>query len=353
MNWSRELAFRPALTKKWLVTKADSYLASHPHDFAFIKKVLGRKLSTYIWDARSQELAAPWKKYVILFTPRSGSTVLSEYVAATQKMGYPLEYFVEWIAQAIGLLRVDAEQPLLQFIQQVFQSPNGVFGLELEWDRLQQEIHSFEDFRGWSVFYLTRRDKVMQAISLRRAVEGSVWHSLSQPCTEPAYDRAAIVSYINRLLLWERYFEKLFIKLRIDPYRIYYEDIQANFSKVVREIANQLGVEESFCGDACCAEVISGITRTPESDLQARRVMSAGGQLFGYDILENDIGALAVLSGLDLSLVEACDEPLVFRALSRPALKARIEGVLNERFPGEIPGSPLSRSAPFEAARSE
>jgi LPS sulfotransferase NodH len=146
------------------------------------------------------------RKYVILFTPRSGSTWLTAVIVATGCLGRPEEYlnpeFVPGVAKGANCT---ARRSLLPALLRKCKTDNGVFGIEV----LASHIEIFGEsdfFEGIGTdalyYYLWRANIVAQGISLYKAVTTGKFHSTDEreELTVVAYDAAGIKYWTEHIL---------------------------------------------------------------------------------------------------------------------------------------------------------
>jgi LPS sulfotransferase NodH len=150
----------------------------------------------------------PSKKYVILFTARSGSTWLTDVLSKTKVLGSPEEFinpdFVLGVARS---LNAKEPAPFLELLKCRKRSPNGVFGMEarhVDIELLGEEIF-FKIFGPGTVFFnLWRENIVAQAVSLYRAVNSGRYHSTDAAVPGvPPYDADQINKWLVHLQLQE------------------------------------------------------------------------------------------------------------------------------------------------------
>ncbi len=183
---------------------------------------------------RDSEKPLPKKKYVIVFTARSGSSWLTSILSATKKLGYPEEYlnpsFIRNVAAAVNT--VDPAE-FLKALQRRRQSPNGIFGIEVrEIDvRLMGQEIFFSEFNNETIYFnLWRSNIVAQAISLYRAVETKHFHSSDSSASEttPPYDNDAIKKWIVHLVAQENANYRMLCREKKSFYNLRYEDMIAD-----------------------------------------------------------------------------------------------------------------------------
>jgi LPS sulfotransferase NodH len=100
--------------------------------------------------------------------------------------------------------------------------------------------------------YLSRADKVAQAVSLIKAEQSGLWHMapdgteierLSAP-QELHYDFERIHGEVSALEAFDRGWEKWFEQQQVDPLRIDYESLSDDPAGVLINICKTLGVKE-------------------------------------------------------------------------------------------------------------
>jgi LPS sulfotransferase NodH len=183
-----------------------------------------------------EQAVAPTRSYLVCATPRSGSTLLCETLLATGVAGRPREYFEAlketgqprrpreyfWglrSPEVIRLLPHDANIELLAARSETWSredyrrhldwalregtTPNAVFGAKMMWGyfndflELARGIPRFGGmgdgsllnaaFPGLHYVFISRSDKVRQAVSLWRALQTWVWRKeAGAPADEPA-----------------------------------------------------------------------------------------------------------------------------------------------------------------------
>jgi len=243
-------------------------------------------------------MAEPTFSYLIASTPRSGSTLLcealrntgvagrpDEYYQHRRKTGLPRrprEYFEDEGAETPevhGILgeytRVDDELTLydprrfatyreyLDWTIQEATTQNGVFGAKVMWgyfngfvDRLR-DLHgnavlptrkvlerSFPNLGGW--IFVSRRDKVRQAVSLWKAIQTWTWsrdtsdgHLLKH---DLRYSFDAIRHLARQLEEQDREWLAFFEESTIQPFRVVYEDFADRYEGTALDILRHLQI---------------------------------------------------------------------------------------------------------------
>lgn len=205
--------------------------------------------------------AAGRPNYLIFFTPRSGSSWLTELLRINGSMGDPKEWFnpnfIPKLAKRLGTRSVD------DYISTVSHTGRDkkthVFGSEITYFQLailndMADIFDHLPMGGTHFFYLRRKDIVQQAISLYRATSTGEFHSaklIESQRKTAEYDSAAIEKWLRHILVQETGFYKFFAKRGITPRTLTYERMRevgpeavVNFF-TVPVLGEQLGREPS------------------------------------------------------------------------------------------------------------
>jgi trehalose 2-sulfotransferase len=239
----------------------------------------------------------PVRSYLIASTPRSGSTLLCEALANTgvagrpdeyyqhrRKTGLPrrpLEYFEDAltpeIADVLGAYsRVDDELSLydprrfpeyrayLDWTIAQGTTPNGVFGAKVMWGYFNGFVDSLRDVHENAVLstravlertfpgldrwiFVTRRDKVRQAISLWKAIQNWTWRREDGTGTVIAHDLRysydAIGHLAAQLAEQEREWQAWFQEAGIEAFVVVYEDFAQRYEGTAIDILAFLGID--------------------------------------------------------------------------------------------------------------
>jgi trehalose 2-sulfotransferase len=242
----------------------------------------------------------PQSSYLVCATPRSGSTLLCEALENTGLAGHPKEYFEalketgmprrpkdyfktlnnKEVLEHLGeysRLDDDVEHALFWdaatypgYLARVLEegtTPNGVFGAKVMWGYLGdfvsnlRLISAYKDmdvptlfstvFPNLQYIWVTRRDKVRQAVSLWKAIQTWTWRQEhhSGSAHGPVYQARelrfyfAAVDHLVQLIMahevaWLHYFEEA----GIQPFTVVYEEFAANYEETAREILQCLHI---------------------------------------------------------------------------------------------------------------
>lgn len=190
--------------------------------------------------------------YVICSTPRSGSTLLAKGLLSTLVSGLPHEYFnidhkndyqTRWDFKDI--------ETYILLLKKYRVSENGVFGFKLHYNQYveQFEKNNLSDyFEDLKYIRIIRKDKVLQGISLEKALQTNFWSSEFHENAKLKarfnyYSIKKNISNIqNQELCWQNYFDKF----GITPYTVYYEELESNYSKVINDVINYLEIKDNY-----------------------------------------------------------------------------------------------------------
>lgn len=197
---------------------------------------------------------SPSPQFLICTTPRSGSTLLCSLLGSTGVAGMRRElivgheYVLELVGRAdqrtkFGPLDRDGLRNFLEDALDRSRTPNGVAGFKLMWEQVRRlalrlgypakgERYGFHDFatlfpETTRFIWLTRRERVRQAVSLVKAVQSQCWNSAEQNRFTGFYvfDYLALKRAVKMLrhhdAMWREFFEHNGIK----PLEVEYEDV--------------------------------------------------------------------------------------------------------------------------------
>jgi LPS sulfotransferase NodH len=198
--------------------------------------------------------------YLICTTPRTGSNFLCEVLRSTGVAGRPDDYF--W-NPAFWQERWDTPDfdAYLQRILKEGTTPNRIFGAKLMWHDLDELLPTLATFAGidaasppallGTIFpnlrylWLTRRDKVRQAISWYRALATRAWRSTDQqpPSSgEPAFSFPEVDRLVQQSIKGDQEWQQFFQRHGIEPLVIAYEDLADDPARTAIRILDHLGL---------------------------------------------------------------------------------------------------------------
>jgi LPS sulfotransferase NodH len=247
-------------------------------------------------DSAGQRPVKPTRSYLVCATPRSGSTLLCEALESTGVAGRPREYFEElketgvprrpreyfWGLRSPDVLRLlphdsqlnrsaeqrptwDRDDYARHLEASVAQgtTPNGVFGAKLMWSyfpdflELMRGIPRFGGMGDGSLLntafpdlhyvFISRSDKVRQAVSLWRALQTWVWRDQGTRAGDgeqrPIYSFDAIGHLLDQLRRHEDAWRGFFFRIGRQPLQLYYEDIAGDLEGCAGCVLDELHIE--------------------------------------------------------------------------------------------------------------
>ena len=196
------------------------------------------------FDTRTQ----PRVSYLVCSIPRSGSSLLCELLGSTGLAGAPAEFFhPDKMNALMARWGVTTADGYLRELLGRKTSPNGVFGLKAHWGQYKPHFGEADPraaFPGAQLLFITRQDRLRQAISWVRALQTLKWATHDNPRPRPeVFDADHITQQLVRIDREEEVWESLFERWAIEPRRVVYEEFVAAQEQTVREVLGYLGVD--------------------------------------------------------------------------------------------------------------
>ena len=235
----------------------------------------------------------PKQSYRIWFSQRNGSTVLCKGLEDTGVAGKPGEFFN--VAEDSSLCEkyaVGSFAALRDKIWELGTSPNGVFGIKHSlhagrYGKIFEELKNLKGipddqspdeeellgdlFPNCRHIFLTRRNKVRQAVSWWKAIQDNVWHLEAEQehrnqedFYEKNYDFAALSHLFKEATLRECAIQEYFSRYHIQPLTLVYEDFIENFKGTIQRIVDYLEID---AGDLRVKDLF--YRKTADSDSEA------------------------------------------------------------------------------------
>lgn len=181
------------------------------------------------------------KVYIIASTPRCGSNWLCAWLRGCGA-GNPREYFHRdtWLEEIIAHNPPDI-RCVKVFWNHVLRRNNSNPG-----EFLDSAVRQLSEGQPVEWVYLSRRDKLRQAVSLLRVHNGGGWTQIRTPRQDVSLDYDPItiqlnLRYLNGLALdWLYYFKSR----QITPLQVVYEDMCADIEREVKRVLFHIGVGE-------------------------------------------------------------------------------------------------------------
>jgi len=213
----------------------------------------------------------PQQTYRIWFTPRNGSTLLCKGLEQTGIAGQPGEFFNVMDSETLcEKYQVSTYEALRSRIWELGTSPNGVFGMKHSWhtshtERIADELRTLRGdqippnataadlladfFPNCTHIFLTRRNKIRQAVSWWKAIKDHVWHLESsqeqasdRDFYEQNYDFDALHHLFREATLRECAMQAVFSASDSTPLTLVYEDFILDFQGTIQRIVDHVGI---------------------------------------------------------------------------------------------------------------
>jgi LPS sulfotransferase NodH len=222
--------------------------------------------------------------YVVCALPRSGSSLLCELLFGTGRAGAPGEYFdAAMMKRFRRRWGTESFDDYLRSLLAKKTGPNGTFGFKAHFFQL---IEAFPGLSLEAAFprlrhvYITREDRLRQAISWARAVQTHRWSSEQEVHAEhpEVFRRDQIDRLIAGITERERRWEALFADRGADPLRITYEELVARPEETVAAVLGHIGVDDPGSVEVVAPTLrrqADGLTEQWVSRYRADRVQAA------------------------------------------------------------------------------
>jgi LPS sulfotransferase NodH len=218
----------------------------------------------------------PTTSYLVLATPRSGSTLLGQALNATNLAGDPREHFGHKMGFWARKWGTSGVRPFVARLMAERSTDNGVFGSKLlhahllhleQTARAEPEFadQPFGDtlrelFPDLRFFRITRDDTVRQAISYWKAKQTGVWGQEESRAgrtgqgrrrvikgsrrtgMEPAYDYAGIAALLVEIEEGEAGIASFFATSGFTPLHVVYEQFVRDYDGTTRRMLDHLGI---------------------------------------------------------------------------------------------------------------
>jgi LPS sulfotransferase NodH len=213
--------------------------------------------------------------YLALATPRSGSTLLGQGLQASGLAGDPKEFFGHKMSFWMERWQTPALPAYATRLSQERATPNGVFGAKLLYSQLlhlesqarrepelaELPLPEILDrlFPNLHLVWVTREDKVRQAISWFKARQTGVWGQDQRQSTpklgrawrlgddplqpgELAFDYDGIAALVRQAEAEDAAIGQFFATSGIEPFRVIYEEFTPRYEETILALLRWLGV---------------------------------------------------------------------------------------------------------------
>lgn len=204
-------------------------------------------------------VGTPSVHYLVLSVPRSGSTLLTEGLAATGVMGVPTEYF-EFGATVPYLAARWQARDFSDYVETLLRrrtTPNGVFGAKIHWHHLVnlgRQLTSLTDFTSLlhtldliipaaRLVRITRHDRLAAAISNWKASHTAAWASVQKTTGKrPTYDFGEITRHLDMIDLAEEGWDRFEAAAQRDVLTVDYDTLVTRYSETIESVIHHVGV---------------------------------------------------------------------------------------------------------------
>jgi trehalose 2-sulfotransferase len=212
------------------------------------------------------------RRYIVLTAPRTGSTMLCDALTASGVAGRPEEYFHRRALQNVGDPQKSAEG-LRNYLREIVSqncTPNHVFGMKLHFNQFRSVFLNSPIGRGAGLSFLkgfqkfillSRRDKILQAISQMLAHESQLWssHDKSQEQRSgrdfEGEDLRAITELLRDGVAEESGWRRALSELEVPFCDITYEDLAGDTNGTFTQIQDYLDIPELCDGQLLASTV--------------------------------------------------------------------------------------------------
>ncbi len=233
-------------------------------------------MSTELLPSFSSYLAKmqPKISYTIWFSQRNGSSLLCEGLKSTGIAGRPEELFnFPSEKEFLDHYKPKNHSHLQELLWEKGSTSNGVFGVKANAPRKENDwrIEQLKLIQGLNLIkqshaqvweyafpnhrhiFLTRRNKVRQAVSWWKAIVSQEWHrknGTSQPYTiqsiKDKYNFDALKHLLIECSLREAKIQDLLSQAKATPLTIVYEDFVQNYEETIKSVIGFLGIREEM-----------------------------------------------------------------------------------------------------------
>lgn len=197
------------------------------------------------------------RRYAILSSPRSGSTLLGRMLRATGAAGDPLEYLNPRLLKAERQRTGDETldlNGLLRIMGKRRTSPNGVFGIKIHYSQLLAAFRTRQPNDQVVAFlranqrliWIRRRDRLGQGISQAIAIKTQRWSSEEAGSDKPAptvIHPLQCLAALQTVAAEDAGWEPL-LKLSGLPFlEVWYEDLVADYENQSRRVLRYLDLD--------------------------------------------------------------------------------------------------------------
>jgi LPS sulfotransferase NodH len=196
------------------------------------------------------------RAFLICATPRTGSTMLADLLAASGAVGRAGEFFNP------HTVAPDARIGLGSYLAGCASretAGTGVFGIKLHWDQHETFLSLLRRLRGTEgrsdgdliadvlprprYVFVTRDDLVAQGVSWWKAKRTRVWHDDDEPLADAVFDYDAIDERVRLAREQTESWRRWFAANAVEPLPVVYEHLVNDPEAVARRSLSFLGAD--------------------------------------------------------------------------------------------------------------
>jgi LPS sulfotransferase NodH/pimeloyl-ACP methyl ester carboxylesterase len=191
------------------------------------------------------------KSYIVASSYRSGSQYLCWMLWQTGRLGTPTEILnpANELRVLMNRFKVSSPSDYIAKLVAHRTTRNGVFSMKAHFHHFEAFLKEYpallDALSPVSFIYITRHDKVAQAVSMAKALQTGWWTSRMEQGLKPPlhYDRQMIANCLEEIeqqdLSWRRWFEAH----KVTPFQVTYEDLTTDAEAIVQSIVEFLDVQ--------------------------------------------------------------------------------------------------------------
>ena len=188
------------------------------------------------------------KWYCIASRPRTGSTLLAEFLDRSGQAGVPLEYFnslyIDDFVERCG--QFSSKKDYILFLEHYRSTPNGIFGVKAHWDQFSSFI---EYVPADCVFINLYRENIFrQTVSFFKAFNTGNWSKTeneNDTLGAKSYDFVLMFKYLYYLISINNSWVDFFNKYKKIFITISYEELNKNRVEVLKQIEDLINIDLS------------------------------------------------------------------------------------------------------------
>lgn len=193
------------------------------------------------------------KKFLILSTPRSGSSLFCDVLNKQGVIGECREWmnlrYIEAYSRYKGTPEVRIED-YVNFVASHTVGGTGIFSLNMHIEQhvqlLQKKIDVFSMMTFDHVIYVTRKNKLAQAVSFAKAAISDQWSSEAAPKVEGVEpNMGQIAEALSHLIASEGLYEQQ-LKDKVSKEYVYEDFRELDKTQAFRDVLGDLGIDGEF-----------------------------------------------------------------------------------------------------------